>query len=471
MILSLATAPFSAAAEIHLAQGVLAGEVTATSAILQARLTAGPGLVNGDVPGVRGVARFEIAIAESFSGARQTAWIDATAEHDFIVKSAIDGLKPATTYFFRADFGAGRTRTRRSAIARFKTLPEATAIAPVNFILTSCQNYAFFRDGGAKGQPAYQGKDRDLGYPAIDHVIRLQPDFCIFDGDCVYYDHPAATRAQTIEQLRRKWHEQYVMPRFVTLFSRVPTYWLKDDHDYRMNDSDPTGDYAPSHALGIATFREQVPVVNPSDPRAVTYRTHRMGRDLQLWMVEGRDYRSPNRMDDGPEKTIWGAEQKAWLQRTLKASDATFKILVSPTPMVGPDDGSKRDNHVNPRGFHHEGEAFFAWLKENGIPPGRFYVICGDRHWKYHSRHPSGYDELGCGTFNRENSRLGRAPGDPQSTDASAIIRQMYTDNPPSGGFMRVAVKPATGAGAAQIEFEHYDDYGAVLYRYSQNAK
>ena len=52
-------------------------------------------------------------------------------------------------------------------------------------------------------------------------------------------------------------------------------------------------------------------------------------RDLQLWFVEGRDYRSPNRMRDGPEKSIWGAEQRAWLQSTLRESDATFKIVAS----------------------------------------------------------------------------------------------------------------------------------------------
>src|SRR5690606_2923006 len=120
-----------------------------------------------------------------------------------------------------------------------------------------------------------------------------------------------------------------------------------------------------SHELGIATFREQVPIVDPSNSRAVTYRTQRMGRDLQLWFVEGRDYRSPNTMPDGPGKTLWGAEQKAWLQRTLRASDATYKILVSPTPMIGPDDAYKRDNHVNTEGFRHEGEGFFSWLKQN----------------------------------------------------------------------------------------------------------
>lgn len=469
-VASVFLAGFVAAADLHLAQGIVAGEATSTSVILQTRLTSAPGLVQGDVPGAAGGAFFEIATAASFADARRTPWGRATAESDFIVKAFVTGLKPATTYHFRAVFGADEKRTQRSAVARFKTLPAAASAAAVNFVLTSCLNYAFFQDG-TKGQPGYSGPDKAQGYPALEPLISLQPDFCIIDGDCVYYDHPVATRAQTIGQLRKKWHEQYVMPRFVRLFATVPTYWLKDDHDYRMNDSDPTGDYAPSHTLGIATFLEQVPLANPADRHSLTYRTHRMGRDLQLWFVEGRDYRSPNRMKDGPEKTIWGAEQKAWLQRTLKESDATFKILVSPSPMVGPDDGRKRDNHVNPDGFRHEGEAFFAWLKENGIAPGRFFVICGDRHWKYHSKHHTGYEEITCGALNRENSRLGRAPGDPQSTDPKGIVTQYYTDEPASGGFLRVAVAPAAGGKPARIDFAHHDDRGAVLYRHASEAR
>jgi alkaline phosphatase/alkaline phosphatase D len=362
-----------------------------------------------------------------------------------------------------------RTRTRPGSVAQFKPPPAPTAAVPVNFSLTRCLNYALFHEG-TKSQPGYKGADRMSGYPALDAVLRLQPDFCIIDGDAVYYDHPVATRAKSQVELRRKWHEQYVQSRFVKLFARVPTSWLKDDHDYRMNDSDPTGNYEPSHDLGIATFREQVPVVDPADPKAVTYRTHRMGRDLQLWFVEGRDYRSPNAMPDGPEKTTWGAGQKAWLQRTLKESDATFKILVSPTPLVGPDDGSKRDNHVNQRGFRHEGETFLAWLKDNGIAPGQFYIICGDRHWKYHSQHATGFEELTCGALNRENSRMGRAPGDPKSTDPKSEVRQFYTDKEPSGGFLRIAVQPASGREKARIEFTHHDDRGAKLYQHTQQA-
>lgn len=458
------------AAGLHLAQGILAGEVTQTTVILQTRLTAVTELTAGDVAGAAGTGRFEIATSHSFRDARQTAWLNATAQGDFILKVQVGDLRPGTLYYYRAVYGPDPTRTQPSKVGQFKTLPSAQTAAPVSFILTSCLNYAFFHEGH-RDQPGYQGADRMLGYPALDPMLKLQPDFCIINGDAVYYDHPVATRAKTQPELRRKWHEQYVQGRWVKLFERVPTYWLKDDHDYRINDSDTTGDYEPSHELGIATFREQVPIVNPADPKAVTYRTHRMGRDLQIWYVEGRDYRSPNAMADGPDKTIWGAEQKAWLKRTLKESDATFKILVSPTPLIGPDDGSKKDNHVNVRGFRHEGEEFFAWLKANGVAPGQFFVICGDRHWKYHSKHATGFEEFSCGALNQENSRLGRAPGDPNSTDPQALVQQFYTDKTPSGGFLRVAVQPASGQTAARIEFTQHDDQGASLYQHKSSRR
>ncbi|PAW65404.1 MAG: hypothetical protein B9S38_15365 [Verrucomicrobiia bacterium Tous-C4TDCM] len=450
---------------IHLAQGLIAGEVTATSAILQTRLTSVTTLTGGDVAGAEGTGYFEIASTTDFTGARRTPWLRATPAGDFILKTRIDSLLPASTYQYRLVFGTEAQSATPGDIASFKTLPEPGRKAAVDFILTSCPNYSFFHEG-TKGIPAYQGDDRMLGYPALEAIRSLKPDFVILNGDCVYYDHPSNTRAETQAELRRKWHEQHVQPRFVKLFAQTPTYWLKDDHDHRQNDSDATGNYQPSHQLGIDTFREQVPVVNPDDPKAVTYRTHRIGHDLQLWFVEGRDYRSPNKMAGGPDKTLWGAEQKAWLMRTLTESDATFKILVSPTPMVGPDDGYKKDNHVNADGFRHEGEAFFSWLKTSGIAQDRFYILCGDRHWKYHSQHPGGYSEFSSGALNRENARLGRAPGSPGSSDPDAKIRQHYTDRSPSGGFLRARLQPAAAEGLSSLELTLHDDKGEVLYRH-----
>jgi hypothetical protein len=57
-------------------------------------------------------------------------------------------------------------------------------------------------------------------------------------------------------------------------------------------------------AEGIAIFREQVPVVNLQNKEAVTYRTYRINKDLQIWLVENRDYRSPNLSKDTDARKI-----------------------------------------------------------------------------------------------------------------------------------------------------------------------
>ncbi|MFH1923011.1 MAG: alkaline phosphatase D family protein [Planctomycetota bacterium] len=270
--------------------------------------------------------------------------------------------------------------------------------------------------------------------------------------------------AKTLPELRRKWHEQFVQSRYVELFRNVPAYWEKDDHDHRYNDCDTVGDREPSSELGIATFREQVPIVDPADPEAKTYRTYRVNRDLQIWLVEGRDYRSPNRMPDGPDKTLWGTEQLAWLKATLLESDATFRLLISPTPLVGPDDAYKIDNHTNHKGFRHEGREFFKWVVEHNLHQQGFYTVCGDRHWQYHSKDSLEVEEFSCGALVDENSRLGRKPGDPKSTDPNAEVQQFYTQKEPSGGFLRVTVGPGRKPATASARFTFTDEYGEVLY-------
>ena len=453
---------------VHHAQGEMAGEVTTTSAILQSRLTASAGLQNGDVPGAPGWGRFQIAETADFASPRETGWLEAVTENDFILKTKVSGLRPGREYFYRLVFGSDKERVQTGPVRRFKTLPAPDQPVPVRFVVGNCMNYAFYFDGpkGGGQNARTDARDRQLGYPAMEAILNLRPDFFVGAGDNVYYDHPAKTAAQTLPQLRRKWHEQFVLPRVVNLLGEVSTYWLKDDHDYRYNDADPADNEAPSHELGIKTFREQMPAVDPAEAQAVTYRTHRCGKWLQIWMVEGRDHRSPNSMPDGPDKSIWGAEQKAWLQRTLLASDALFKILISPTPLVGPDDAYKKDNHVNLEGFHHEGEEFFQWLKANDVK--NFFVITGDRHWHFHSIHPSGYEEFACGALNTENSRLGRKPGDRNSTDPDAKVKQLYTDAQPTGGYLLVELLPETGTPSVRLRFSIQDEWGKELYSHTK---
>jgi alkaline phosphatase D len=196
---------------------------------------------------------------------------------------------------------------------------------------------------------------------------------------------------------------------------------------------------------GLRLFREQVPMGEK------TYRTFRWGKGLQVWLVEGRDYRSPNTLKDGPDKTVWGAEQKKWLKDTLLASDAEWKVLISPTPLVGPDRPNKNDNHAN-AAFTHEGDEMRRWFQQH--VPNNFFVICGDRHWQYHSVHPTtGVHEFCCG-----------AASDPHAGGSPGEDPKWHRFHRVKGGFLSVAVARPGGKGA--ITFRLHDVFGKVLHEY-----
>ena len=93
-------------------QGEIAGEVTADAVILQSRLTTEAVLVDGDVPGAPGVARFELALSEDFASLTESPWLDATEEGDYIVKAFMDGLAAGTRYFYRLRYCPTRRSTR-----------------------------------------------------------------------------------------------------------------------------------------------------------------------------------------------------------------------------------------------------------------------------------------------------------------------------------------------------------------------
>ena len=467
------------AAEPLAGMGIMVGEVTSSGALIQVRLTETDGLVDRDVRGVGGVVAFAVQRDDAdASGRASIQLVEAQPDRDFIARAAFRNLDPGTRYRCTTRIGSNADTLRPGPVARFKTLPGAEAADVTRFVVVTGMNYAKFHgddridrkrhliDNNTALPKPYAGPDKHLGYPGLAAILNLRPDFFVGTGDNVYYDTPKDPRAQSIPELRQKWHEQFVQARYRDLFAAVPTYWEIDDHDYRIDDGDNTGDHDPSPEVGRRMMLEQLPLAAADEPDAKTYRTHRVSRDLQIWFTENRMYRSPNKTPDGPGKSIWGAAQKAWLKDTLQASQATFKLLISPTPMIGPDDRRKTDNHTNIGGFRHERDEFFQWLKETGIDRKNFYILCGDRHWQYHSIHPTGIEEFSCGALVDANSRLGRKPGDAASTDAEALVKQAYAQAVRSGGFLLVEVRPAARAGRATLAFVWHDEHGKVLHRH-----
>ena len=84
-------------------QGELAGEPTDHSVILQSRLTELKLNQDGDAPGTAGTGCFEIAYNPRMKNSLHTPWLKATAQHDFILKTKVDGLKPRTRYYYRLE--------------------------------------------------------------------------------------------------------------------------------------------------------------------------------------------------------------------------------------------------------------------------------------------------------------------------------------------------------------------------------
>ncbi len=453
--------PVGTSARFH-AQGEIAGEVTDHSALLQSRLTTIPGPIldsKGDIPGAQGWACFEWSENDSFVPSQRTPRLEAKAKSDFIIRGSIDGLREGTRYFYRLVFKNGAIGPTRT----FQTLSPSGD--HVSFCMGNCMNYHPFISGqpNGDGPVTATAEDKQLGYPSFAAMQKLNPDFFIGAGDTVYYDFPKDAPAQTVPQLRKKWHEQFRFPRLIDFLGNTASYWLKDDHDFRFDDADRSGDQLPSATTGMDLFREQVPIQSAEDTKSPNYRTHRISRDLQIWFLEGRDYRSDNRSPlTNPKKSIWGEAQRKWLETSLQSSSAKWKFIVSPTPLVGPDRASKSDNHTNPNGFRNEADSFFQYLTDKKIQ--NVLILCGDRHWQYHSIHPSGVEELSCGALNDENSSRGLAPGDPASTDPQATIRQPYLYPNPTGGFLHVDLSP-NPKGMSSLTFSFYDDCGKLLHQ------
>ena len=468
--------PPQGAAEPNAGMGIMAGEVSDRSALVQVRLTETDRLVDGDVPGAWGMVEFTLQ-AEDGPGTSQSRSARALPDRDFIARVSFDSLQPDTRYVCTTRIGLRESTFRAGPQLRFKTHPGAERNTPVRFVVVTGMNYAKFHgddridrkqhriENNTELPKPYDGPDKHLGYPALESIWKLKPDFFVGTGDNVYYDTPDDPRAMLVSEMRQKWHEQFVQPRYRQLFADVPTHWMVDDHDFRIDDGDNDGEFLPLPETGRRILLEQLPYAPSEAPAARTYRTFRVSRDLQIWFPENRFYRSPNAMLDGPGKTIWGDEQKQWLMSTLAASDATFKLLVSPTPMIGPDDLRKKDNHCDIGGFQHERDEFFAFLKSSGLDAGNFFLVCGDRHWQYHALDASGLEEFSCGALVDANSRLGRMPGDPQGTDPEGHIRHLYSQKERSGGFLMIGCEPVDGPqGGARLRFQFHDEKGKLLY-------
>lgn len=463
------------------AMGELVGEVTESSAILRARLTltpvrnnAGykfpgarhgmnvtelrkipvpPGMkvseFDGDCPGAPGKVRVWYGSDPSLKGAHMTEWLTVDPNKDFTRQIHLTGLRADTTYHYSIEMAAASgSKTRRGKPGSFLTAPRPDQWKKTRFAAITCQDYAC-RDLGAEGYRTYRS------------LRKYAPDFLVQTGDNVYYDTEPPL-VNTLELARYHWHRMFSMPTLVDFYGNTGAYFMKDDHDGFEDDDWPT---RPPHRVNPLTYQELTPIFSeqvPVSPKP--FRQFRWGKGIEIWLLEGRDYRSPNPAPDGPKKTLLGAEQKAWLKKTVIESDAKFRVIIIPEPIVGPDEpgrdyfqwpGGNGDN-LSDKSYATEGHEIRSWVKENKLT--NLIEICGDRHWQYFSVDPeSGMHEFSCGAVGDAHT-VKPFPEDPRY---HRFLRF-------KGGFLSVSLDGTEANPLLYVRFHSID--GDVLYEHVHKA-
>ncbi len=318
----------------YLLLGPMVGHTTSTNARIWVRASE-PARVS-----VRISEREDLSKARTVKGSRLD--LNAACAGELEIRE----LKPDTRYYYSVLLDG------KPAIARpfpsFRTSPIEGQSGRVRIAFTSCV-------GG-------QGYQAAAGY--ADMASRTNFDLLIMLGD----NHYANTN--NIERHRAFYTDQRRQPGWKELTSRVPTYAIWDDHDYGPNNSDGT---VKGKMESLRAFREHW--ANPGygeGEHLGVYSKFTRG-NVEVFLLDVRFHRTPNRATNAPHRTMLGASQLAWVKRGLKESRAPIKVLASGSEWQS---GSTADSWAN---FKRERDDLLRFIEDNEITG--VLLISGDRHF------------------------------------------------------------------------------------------
>jgi alkaline phosphatase D len=316
-------------------------------------------------------------------GGVKTATLAPDPRRDHTAHAVLTGLAPATRYVFEALHGGA------AVAGTFATAPRETDDVRARLLWSG--------DLGGGGHC----RDVEDGYPIFSAMRRRRADFFLFLGDTIYADHPCGrpgrrpgagdVAATSIAQFHAK-HRDNRRDHAVQRFLRsTPVYAVWDDHEVRNNFA---ARFDPRAPTGLRAFRDYWAIDGPPGEPDRLYRRVRWGRHVEAFILDTRQYRSANRDEDGPAKSMLGPVQRAWLLDGLAASDATWKVVVTSVPLGMFTGGSVSDSWSSanalgfPRrgtGFVHERDLILSWLFERGVRNVVF--LSGDAHHAELIRH------------------------------------------------------------------------------------
>lgn len=297
-------------------------------------------------------AQVAICIGESadVDNARCTPPVRTRAETDYTAVISVDGLKPATRYYYKPTvIGAQK---QRQEVLSFRTFPKAgqPAAFQVGF------------GGGAGYVPAHERM--------WDTIRKYGPLAFLFLGDNVYIDHPTYPAIQQYCYYRRQSRPEY--RRFT---GSTAIYAIYDDHDFGDNDC-WGGPYIDKPAWKQPVWRLFThnwvnPQYGGGEDQPGCWFDCTIA-DVAFFFLDCRYYRTDPNM---PNPSMLGPVQKQRFLDKLKASKATFNVLVSSVPWAH---GTKPGSLDTWDGYADEREEVFTFIEQHGI--AGVILLSADRH-------------------------------------------------------------------------------------------
>lgn len=343
-------------APLTLTHGIAVGEVSDTAAIVWGRCS-GAGTLHAQ-----------------FGADGEIEETAVEADRDFTGRIALTGLAPDTAYDYRVWCGDADA----ALAGRFRTAPAPDASRPLRIVWS----------GDLGGQNVC--RDATRGYPIFDVIANRAPDLFIALGDMIYGDDvceavgrygnaqlPGPPPARDRAGYWAHWRYNRGESRHQKLLASAPMAAVWDDHEIQ-NDAGPLED-APAgapdvHLLppALDAFLDYQPLLPPADDPTRLYRRQRWGKHVELFILDLRQYRDANHAPDieGAPKSMLGPTQRRWLEESIAASDATWKIIVSSVPLSIPTGSAARDGFASgdtAAGFEQEAAEIFAVLHARGI--------------------------------------------------------------------------------------------------------
>ncbi len=305
----------------------------------------------------------------------------------------------------------------------------------------------------AAAEPPWNASTYGGGYEIFDAIAAKAPDLMVWLGDNLYFQPPDELDPAS---MAARYRRQRALPSLQRLLVAAPQLAIWDDHDYGPNDADMS--YV-LKAESLALFRRYW--ANPSyglpDAPGVFGRA-RWG-DVDVFLLDDRWYRSANRSNDEPGKTMFGAQQLAWLRNALVYSRATLKLVVNGSQVWNRANRFEGLNH-----FAHEQKALADWLIAQRVEGVMF--ASGDRHFT-------------------ELLRIERPDAYPLFEFTSSPLTSRAWENPEAAERSNPDVVPGTLIGkrqfglirvtgpakARRIALESYDQSGTLLWRHELRAQ